>query len=117
MAEAGAKAKDLWRVNCIQVAEFDDTLAEKEEEIARLREQLSHAGHVGAASATKRSELWTGPETSGVIVSSEDGEQPPPTVLPSTLRRRGKAPPVVLFSGEDPELRLIDWLPSLQRAA
>jgi len=28
----------------------------------------------------------------------------------------GKAPPVVMFSGEDPELRLSDWLPSLMKA-
>ena len=32
-------------------------------------------------------------------------------------RRRGKAPPIEMFSGEDLGIRLDDWLPSLQRAA
>ena len=31
--------------------------------------------------------------------------------------RRGKAPPVDMFTGEDAEVRFEDWLPSLQRAA
>ena len=31
--------------------------------------------------------------------------------------RRGKAPPVDPFTGEEPEIRLDDWLPSLKRAA
>lgn len=31
--------------------------------------------------------------------------------------RRGKAPPVDAFTGEDSERRLDDWLPTLQRAA
>ena len=31
--------------------------------------------------------------------------------------RKGKAPPFDTFSGEDPEIRLDDWVPSLQRAS
>ena len=30
--------------------------------------------------------------------------------------RRGRAPPISLFSGEDAELRLDYWLPSMERA-
>jgi len=30
---------------------------------------------------------------------------------------RGKAPPVDLFCGSDPEIRLDDWLPTLERVA
>ena len=33
------------------------------------------------------------------------------------VRRRGKAPPVDTFTGEDADLRFDDWLPALQRAA
>ena len=40
-----------------------------------------------------------------------------PSVPDRVRPRRGKAPPVVMFSGEDPEVRLTDWLPSLQRAS
>ena len=31
--------------------------------------------------------------------------------------RKGKAPPVDLFTGEDPEVRFVDWLPTLTRAS
>ena len=31
-------------------------------------------------------------------------------------QRRGKAPPVAMFSGEDTDMRFTDWLPSLERA-
>ena len=45
---------------------------------------------------------------------------PATTIVASTSTRptrRGKAPPVDPFSGEDSETTLDDWLPSLQRAA
>ena len=35
----------------------------------------------------------------------------------STGGRKGRAPPVDTFSGEDEAVRLDDWLPALQRAA
>ena len=41
-------------------------------------------------------------------------EEPARTVVPRT--RRGKAPPVDSFTGEDLEVWLDDWLPSLERA-
>ena len=31
--------------------------------------------------------------------------------------RKGKAPPFDTFSGEDPEVRMDDWIPSLQQAS
>ena len=34
-----------------------------------------------------------------------------------TVRRRGKAPPIDPYTGEDPEVRIDDWLPALKRAA
>ena len=44
-------------------------------------------------------------------------DSPPPEVHVEPMKRRGKAPPVDMFTGEDPEVRFEDWLPSLQRAA
>lgn len=50
-----------------------------------------------------------------------------PTEIPSVathsvhtsglITRRGKTPPVNEFSGEDPDVLLEDWLPSLERAS
>jgi len=33
------------------------------------------------------------------------------------VQRRGKAPPIDPFTGENPEIRLDDWLPTLERAS
>ncbi len=55
-------------------------------------------------------ELGDSPSPSTVIVTpSETARLDAP--------RRGKDPPVYPFSGENPEVRFDDWLPSLQRAA
>ncbi len=35
----------------------------------------------------------------------------------TAVKRHGRAPPIDSFTGEDPEMRLDDWLPSLQRAS
>ena len=32
-----AKSRDLWKMNCVQLTDFDETLIEKDKEIARLR--------------------------------------------------------------------------------
>ena len=40
-----------------------------------------------------------------------------PVAASTRPTRRGKAPPVDSFSGEDAETTLDDWLPSLQKAA
>lgn len=37
-------------------------------------------------------------------------------VLAHSIPRRGKAPPVSEFTGDDPDCSLEDWLPSLERA-
>ena len=44
---------------------------------------------------------------------------PPPGPEPVTSRapRRGKAPPMDAFTGENPEVRFEDWLPTLERVA
>ena len=41
----------------------------------------------------------------------------PRAVLRPIPTRRGKAPPIEFFSGEDPAILLEDWMPSLERAA
>ena len=79
--------------------------------------------HPSLALATRASVLPT-----GVSSTLSGGMLPPPmtwsasrlptTSAPPMLKPwKGKAPPVDSFSGSDPELRLDDWLPALNRAA
>ena len=41
----------------------------------------------------------------------------PPMSVPLGEMRRGKAPPILPFSGENFDMQLDDWLPSLERAS
>ncbi len=104
--EAGKeRARELWRVSCVQVTEFDSLLTEKDEEVERLKRELEPL--------PTRSRSPSTPLLPEHDVSREVG-------LPTSSRhtpRKGKAPPVEAFTGEDPENRLEDWLPALTRAA
>ena len=93
------RVKDFWKVNCSQLAEFDTTLSAKDEEIARLKQRLERPH-----------------STSPILLEYSDDEVPPPRTETTVKQRRGRAPPVDPFTGEDPEFRLEDWLPALQRA-
>jgi hypothetical protein len=86
------RVNELWWTSCEHLAEFDATVTSKDEGIASLKRQLRG-----------------GPPR----------PIPDPHVVPNgtSRQRRGKAPPIDPFTGENPELRLVDWLPSLRRAA
>lgn len=130
--------RQIWRINCQQLAEYDEALAQKDQEIVELTAQLrrlteSSKVHVGDSTHHEPS---TDVPASGVLPSRTytTVRLPPPT--PTTRegdtqevgsqlglqdshsgKRRGKAPPIDPFTGENPEIRLDDWLPSLQRAS
>ena len=93
------KVKEMWYKNCDQLLEFDSILAAKDEEIESLRN--SHGGVSAGA--------YGGASESPSLMLRES--------LPPGRPRRGKAPPVDVFTGENPEILLDDWLPALQRAA
>ena len=93
------KVKEMWYKNCDQLREFDEILATKDEEIEYLK-----GSHGGVAS-----------DEHGRV--SESSCIMPKETLPPVRPRRGKAPPVDVFTGENPEILLDDWLPGLQRAA
>jgi len=90
-------------MSCEQVEEFEETTAAKDQEIADLKLRL----------AGQTAERRSSPTLS---VDSSIAELMPHT---STTRqmRRGRAPPVEMFSGENPGTHLDDWLPSLHCAA
>ena len=95
------KVRNLWRTSCAQLADFDATLTSKDEEVATLKRQLE-ALRAGSQS----------PMPMRNTVGDEDLNR----VVPA-LTRRGSAPPVDSFTGEDADVRLDDWIPSLERAA
>ena len=86
------RCKELWSLNCTQLAEFDEILSVKDEELAALCQQGRNS--TAAAAHTTYPGL------------------PGPVHL-----CKGKAPPVDPFSGDDPSLQFEDWLPGLKRAA
>ena len=48
------------------------------------------------------------------VVMKEASVEPAGVV---SVQRKGKAPPIDQFTGENPEIRFEDWLPSLTRAS
>ena len=95
-----ARVKDIWKMSCEQVEEFEETNIDKDREIAELKLRL-------AAQPRNRSHSPTPSIDSSVELPVAAARQP----------RRGRAPPVEMFSGENSGVRLDDWLPSLRRAA
>ena len=91
-----ARVKDIWKISCEQVEEFEETNIVKDREIAELKLQLA---------AQPRNRSHSGIDSS-VELPVATARQP----------RRGRALPVEIFSGENSGVRLDDWLPSLQRA-
>ncbi len=103
LAGARDRIKELWRMNCLQLSEFDAALSAKEEELTRLKERLRHVHPPRSRSPT--------------ATGHESDEEVPAPAVDRVRQRRGRAPPVDPFSGENPELHLEDWLPALQRAS
>lgn len=116
------RVKSMWRTNCEQLAYYDDELAAKDEEIAKLKGRIeSRTGPVTSDPVAR--EIPPPSSTSVDLLSlsaiaseasSEVSEDEMFTVRP---RRCGKAPPVDMFTGENLELRIEDWLPTLERAS
>ena len=99
------KLREMWRLNCEQLAEMDFLLVEKEEENICLRGQLTRLRRSSPSAHSMTSE---GSRHSAEEEGMSDGR---------SRTRRGKAPPVDGFTGTDPECCLEDWLPTLKRAA
>ncbi len=141
-----SKMKQLWRRSCQQLADHEAVVASKEAEVSTLRAELQrirmqsptegaptdrdvdqewidHTGrHPSQTLPVIRDEEVALLETHGsglgagrrhtVVAESTTGAQDS-----TQRRRRGRAPPVDPFTGDDPEIRLEDWLPTLQRVS
>ena len=101
--------RDLWRTNCKCLAEYDALVASRDDQIEELKRQLrAHRSGSPPLSVVASSSR---PSSRG----TEDPRDEPVRVA-APRGRRGKAPPVDQFTGENVEMRLDDWLPSLERA-
>ena len=98
--------RKLWSLNCTQLAEFDGALSAKDEEVEQLKARLARSEQLTPSKELPPKELTEGSD-------EESGE----TLTRGSYQRRGRAPPVEMFSGEDMENNLDDWLPTLARAA
>ena len=106
--------KELWSIYCARSTCDDALIASKEKEVEELQKRLAalvrHSPSIDRAGVSLRVEPGpAGPSprvglaVSGTPVSSA---RPP---------RKGKAPPIDTFSGDDSNFE--DWLPALQRCA
>lgn len=118
------RVKELWKLNCEQLAEYDSIIAAKDVEISSLRarvEELTMHEHApgGESPATTGVRLVDPPDDTSPHRGPRDRMSPdprPPGPRPP-IPRRGKAPPVDSFTGENQEIRIDDWLPALERAS
>ena len=121
--------REIWRLNCEQLAGYDAEFTSKDAEIALLKAKLRRLesdcddpepdADAGAKDRlSPRGDHVESPSvhfTSHVLpTTTSPGPQPVVTHCPL---RRGKAPPVDAFTGENAEIRFEDWLPTLERAA
>ena len=124
------RVSDMWKMNCAQLAVFDETVAAKDTEIQRLQQRIEELEAVAPGAGVRRTVVT--PTTTPLSPTTTPLSLTTTPLLPgrtlvdttpvsSTARtvtvRRGKAPPVGEFTAEDIEVQLDDWLPSLERAS
>ena len=101
------RVREMWKMNCAQLAGFDKALSSKEAEISVLKDRISQLEGVVHTGTT----LPVVPSLPATTVSAGD------LARAHDAPRRGKAPPVSEFTEEDPEYIRNDWFPSLERTS
>ena len=113
LSRVKARVDEIWKINCAQVAAFDETITAKDADIERLIARVAELeASLARASDVEPPRVATHPSPSphsspvpvpgrGTLVTASTV----PTVVPvaPAPQRRGKAPPVSAFSGEDLE--------------
>ena len=121
------RVQELWQTNCRQSVQMDQTLQQKDAEIEELQKQLRTQKFQWQSTQEM---VRDGPKLPGRAIPPTSimkglplAGDPRAKLIPSkqggqgSTKRIGKAPPVDVFSGEDPAIRAEDWFPSLERAA
>ena len=120
-------------MNCTQVAAFDEAITSNDAMIEQLQAEITALGAPGRY-GTADSHGTPVTHTSVLVSRSPHARtsvagRGPLGLVPSrgapvgtvtgstTVAWRGKAPPVSMFTGDDPECGFDDWLPSLERAS
>ena len=111
------RVNEMWRMNCAQVSGFDEAIIAKDKEIEMLKSKVTESRAPLGRLPMHSTAVTPHPPVS--VRSAHIDETPVDThyTHASGLIRRGKAPPVNEFSGEDPDILLEDWLPSIERAS
>ena len=104
---AEEKAKRVWRLNCTQSREQEELLASKDDRIATLEAEIRKLKTVCRERPSSSSEESSSESEESLPSLPKKGSAP-------KLVRRGKAPPVEPFTGENPAVKLDDWLPILK---
>ena len=99
LEEGKVRFRELWRTNCRCITEYDTMIAAKDREIEEPKSHL----RARSGSLTPEGIESAHPMSGGGTPHREEPVR--------TRPRRGKAPPVDFV-----EVRLEDWLPSLERA-
>lgn len=118
------KSRRFWRQKCEVMLAHEDALEEKEAIIATLQRSQAVESRRTSVSETLVDQPAP-PLLDNVLLSHvPDTSQPTircrgdmGTVITSGQVRRGKAPPVECFSGDDADVTWDDWLTTLERAA
>lgn len=115
-----ARIQELWKLSCSQLVVFDDALSAKDVEIEKLVSRIDEreSGRCVSAPRATTSRRESVPAVVEECVPRVTGGPPPVFIVPPASKpRRGKAPPISVFTGEDVECQLEEWLPSLERAS
>ena len=112
LAKEKQRVKRHWREKCEQLLAHEESLEEKEAEIALLKARI-----LSLTSRTTEVQAIETPVTDDGVPQELTALSPREISRNVTTTRRGKAPPVEPYTGEDPNTLWEDWLPMFERAA
>ena len=128
LQEEKQKVRKSWKMHCELLAGQDTIIWELKEEVRYLKQQLYEPrGRVSRGVGMMDPPPASTPEV--VTPCSRHSGPTAGSIGPDLLTegvsdtspferfRRGKAPPIDFFSGENPAILLDDWVPRLERAA
>ena len=101
-----------WREKCEQLLAHEELLEEKEAEIALLKTRI-----LSLTNGTDEALTYVIPTTVDSVQQELTLQAPQEVGSSITIARRGKAPPIDTFTGENCDVLWEDWLPTFEQAA